>query len=185
LLTSAAVVAVLGISVSVSRSTSPAQPLVSTTAVATAAPRGYTRPPLPTGAIEPPESPVPMTPFATTPRGEPPPRIAPAATVAFSAESTWIEDAGVFVLEDVYRRLLKNPLARIEVSGHTSADGKDDKNRQMSLLRAMSVKHYLVGQGIDEHRIDVVARGATEPIASNATTEGRTRNRRVEIRFLP
>lgn len=151
-----------------------------------------TRPPLPTGAIEPPDSPLPPAPtmatFVPPPRSEPVMLPAPTtafATVPFSAESTWIEDPAVYVLEDVFRRLAKNPLARVEVSGHSSSDGEADRIRIVSTGRAMSVQRYLVARGIDEHRIDVVSRGASAPIASNETADGRARNRRVELRLLP
>ena len=59
------------------------------------------------------------------------------------------------------------------------------RNRRRSLWRAMAVRNYLVGQGIDEGRIVVVGRGSLLPLDDNSTADGRAHNRRAEIRVLP
>lgn len=69
----------------------------------------------------------------------------------------------------------------IVVEGHTDSRGSDQMNMQLSRDRAESVREYLVSQGVDASRIQVVGRGETMPIADNATAEGRANNRRVEI----
>lgn len=58
------------------------------------------------------------------------------------------------------------------------------KNLQVSRDRARTLKSYLVKKGIDPERIETVGYGASRPIASNDTEEGRTRNRRVEYVIL-
>ncbi|MFM1908933.1 MAG: hypothetical protein RLZZ591_2610 [Pseudomonadota bacterium] len=72
----------------------------------------------------------------------------------------------------------KDPLTAV---GHTDSRGSDDYNLRLSLARARSVKTYLVSQGLDAQLISTEGRGETEPVADNATDEGRARNRRVDI----
>ncbi len=67
------------------------------------------------------------------------------------------------------------------VEGHTDARGTDSYNEDLSRQRALAVRDYLVGQGVESERIRAVGRGESEPIASNKTPEGRANNRRVEI----
>ena len=73
----------------------------------------------------------------------------------------------------------------ITVSGHTDNVGKDDLNQKLSQDRANSVAQYLSSQGVDGGRISAVGKGESEPIADNATENGRAQNRRVEITINP
>ena len=73
----------------------------------------------------------------------------------------------------------------ITVSGHTDSVGKDDLNMKLSQDRANSVAQYLSSQGVDGGRISAVGKGKSEPIADNATENGRAQNRRVEITINP
>ncbi|WP_157015273.1 OmpA family protein [Mesorhizobium xinjiangense] len=73
----------------------------------------------------------------------------------------------------------------IDVYGHTDSTGDDNYNLNLSQRRALSVANYLNAQGVDQRRFSVVGLGETQPIASNATPEGRAQNRRVEIRLAP
>ena len=74
---------------------------------------------------------------------------------------------------------------QIDVVGHTDSDpikkSKWKDNWELSAQRALSVTRYLINRGIPEDRIRAVGRGASQPIASNATASGKARNRRVEI----
>jgi OOP family OmpA-OmpF porin len=69
----------------------------------------------------------------------------------------------------------------IDVIGHTDSDGTEEYNQSLSVRRAQSVKDYLVIEGVDASIIDVSGEGELNPIASNATREGRAENRRVDI----
>lgn len=72
----------------------------------------------------------------------------------------------------------------VEIHGHTDAAGDADTNMRLSEDRAFAVKKWLEAKApasFPEGRIKVVAHGQTEPVASNATSEGRARNRRVVI----
>ena len=73
----------------------------------------------------------------------------------------------------------------VEVSGHTDSIGTDAVNQRISEQRANSVASYLMGQGVQRERFEIVGMGKRYPIASNDTESGRALNRRVEIRLLP
>ncbi|MEK8031644.1 OmpA family protein [Ideonella sp. DXS29W] len=69
----------------------------------------------------------------------------------------------------------------VRIVGHTDATGSDAINDPLSVDRARSVREYLEARGVGEQRIDVSGVGSRQPIADNATPDGRARNRRVEI----
>jgi OmpA-OmpF porin, OOP family len=70
---------------------------------------------------------------------------------------------------------------RLEIGGHTDADGDPAKNLTLSTARAEAVKKLLVDQGIDAARLTTKGYGATKPIDSNTTPEDKANNRRVEF----
>ncbi len=65
--------------------------------------------------------------------------------------------------------------------GHTDSTGTEAYNQKLSERRANAVKSYLVSQGVDGEKIVTEGKGELQPIANNATKEGRAKNRRVEI----
>ncbi len=73
------------------------------------------------------------------------------------------------------------PTMKFRVEGHTDSTGGYELNRELSLERASMVRDYLVSQGVASSRIDVEGLGPDRPVASNETSDGRARNRRVEI----
>ena len=73
----------------------------------------------------------------------------------------------------------------VEVSGHTDSIGSEAVNQRLSEQRAASVGNYLIGQGLQRERFEIVGMGKRYPVASNDTDAGRALNRRVEIRVLP
>lgn len=77
--------------------------------------------------------------------------------------------------------LRNNPNAEVRIIGHTDSTGSDAINDPLSLQRAESTRNYLTSRGVNGARIQVQGMGSRQPVASNATTEGRSRNRRVEI----
>ena len=80
--------------------------------------------------------------------------------------------------------LLKEKNIDIEIAGHTNNVGNDLNNQILSEKRALSVKSYLVKNAINPKRIICVGYGENQPIYDNNTTEGREKNRRIEIRIL-
>ena len=74
-----------------------------------------------------------------------------------------------------------HPGLKLEIEGHTDSVGGDEYNRQLSEKRADAVRDYLVQQGIAADSITAKGYGKSRPVVSNATAEGRQRNRRVEM----
>jgi outer membrane protein OmpA-like peptidoglycan-associated protein len=95
-----------------------------------------------------------------------------AATLNPSAREALARFAGIV---GVY------PSLRFRVEGHTDNTGSFNTNRALSLQRAVTVRDYLQAQGVSSSNIEVVGLGPDQPVASNETSEGRARNRRVEI----
>jgi outer membrane protein OmpA-like peptidoglycan-associated protein len=77
--------------------------------------------------------------------------------------------------------LLAHPGLTLQIEGHTDSVGSDDYNQQLSELRAVSVRDFLVQQGVAASGITARGFGKTQPVATNDTPEGRQRNRRVEL----
>ena len=73
------------------------------------------------------------------------------------------------------------PDLRFVIEGHTDNVGSQATNNELSLRRAISVRDYLIGQGVAASRIDVAGWGSSRPVGDNTSSHGRARNRRVEI----
>ena len=81
--------------------------------------------------------------------------------------------------------LNRYPDRTVRVVGHTDNVGSVAYNQNLSERRASAVAAVLRNAGLDGRRISAVGRGMSEPVASNATPEGRRQNRRVEIYIIP
>jgi len=89
------------------------------------------------------------------------------------------------LLNEVAAVIKSNPrIRRIEVAGHTDAQGSAAFNQKLSENRAKSVWGYLIRQGIEPARMIHKGYGKVRPIADNNTEEGREKNRRVEFNIL-
>jgi outer membrane protein OmpA-like peptidoglycan-associated protein len=75
--------------------------------------------------------------------------------------------------------LAKQPEMQVEIQGYTDSIGTDAYNLSLSQKRADAVKAYLVGKGLNSSSLTAKGYGKADPIASNATKEGRAQNRRV------
>jgi outer membrane protein OmpA-like peptidoglycan-associated protein len=76
------------------------------------------------------------------------------------------------------------PSARLTVTGHTDSVGSDKYNQKLSEHRAHAVTDYLIESGVPRASfVSVVGAGETQPVADNATAEGRAMNRRTEIKI--
>ena len=101
--------------------------------------------------------------------------------ISFATNSAQIVAALRPVLDTFAQGLWQQPNIEIVVVGHADSSGNDAINEPLARNRAASVRDYLVSRGVNAARIQTEGRGSREPIASNATAEGRARNRRVEI----
>jgi OmpA-OmpF porin, OOP family len=90
-------------------------------------------------------------------------------------------DAGV-ILDEAASQLSQVPTTRVSVEGHTDSSGGDAYNQALSERRAGSVRDYLASKGVDGGRLSTAGYGESQPVADNATAEGRALNRRVELK---
>jgi outer membrane protein OmpA-like peptidoglycan-associated protein len=81
--------------------------------------------------------------------------------------------------------LVKYPDTYITVEGHTDSTGSDQYNQELSQRRATRVRDVLTQDGVPAARLDVKGYGESDPIADNATEEGRQANRRVQLEIRP
>ncbi len=88
-------------------------------------------------------------------------------------------------LRVIATNLVNYPRSDVIVVGHTDNTGSAAYNQTLSERRAQSVAQVLRGQGVASNRIQTIGRGLTQPVATNATPEGRRQNRRVEIFIRP
>src|SRR5579859_4953421 len=77
--------------------------------------------------------------------------------------------------------LLAYPSLKVQVEGYTDSTGTPDYNQRLSEQRAMTVRDYLVGQGINLNSVSAQGFGQNDPVASNTTASGRQQNRRVQM----
>jgi outer membrane protein OmpA-like peptidoglycan-associated protein len=114
-------------------------------------------------------------------------RLAFAATaIQFETGKAIIKPASFKLLNDIVKILNEYSDYSMRIEGHTDNVGKPDKNLSLSSDRATSVKAYFVGKGIEDVRLFTNGFGDTKPAATNKTTAGRAKNRRVEMSlFLP
>jgi outer membrane protein OmpA-like peptidoglycan-associated protein len=79
--------------------------------------------------------------------------------------------------------LSKNLTLKLSIEGHTDNVGSLEANQLLSERRAQSVLHYLKLHGIGENQLSAHGFGQKRPIADNSTADGRSKNRRVELRL--
>ena len=72
----------------------------------------------------------------------------------------------------------------LEIQGHTDSTGSADYNMRLGSERAEAVRRYLNKQGVALNRMSTISYGASEPVESNKTKEGRSKNRRVVVIVL-
>jgi OOP family OmpA-OmpF porin len=86
-------------------------------------------------------------------------------------------------LDEVVNAANQFPDIHLGVAGYTDSTGDAQKNLKLSQDRANAVKAYLVSKGVAADRISSTGYGADSPIADNVSSEGRAKNRRVEVRY--
>ena len=81
--------------------------------------------------------------------------------------------------------LVKYPDTYVTVEGHTDSTGTPEHNQMLSERRAITVRDLLVRDGVPNSRLDIRGYGEADPVADNATPEGRQANRRVQLEIRP
>ncbi len=105
--------------------------------------------------------------------------------ITFASNSADINASFYPVLDSVALVLEEYSRTLVVVAGHTDSDGTAEFNQRLSQRRAQSVSGYLASQSILPDRLETLAFGESQPIASNDNAAGKQLNRRVEITLLP
>lgn len=87
-------------------------------------------------------------------------------------------------LDNLTAELKNNPDQKVSLTGYTDNIGNQASNIKLGLKRANRIKNILMKKGIDGSRILTDSKGKADPIADNATKQGRKQNRRVEITII-
>lgn len=102
--------------------------------------------------------------------------------VTFDSNKTDVKPEFQKDLDDLAAALTaRYPQAKLEIRGHTDSTGPEPYNAMLSEQRAAAVKTFLIGKGLPADRVATRGIGEQNPVASNATPEGRAQNRRVEL----
>lgn len=107
-----------------------------------------------------------------------------AAEALFDFDKAVVKPEGQAALDDMMTKLQGMNTEVMIAVGHTDSVGSNAYNEKLSLRRADAVKAYLVSKGLDPARLYTEGKGETQPIADNATAEGRAKNRRVTIEVV-
>ncbi|WP_345372324.1 OmpA family protein [Algivirga pacifica] len=92
--------------------------------------------------------------------------------------------ASLFELKQIARFLALHPELKVEISGHTDTTGDETFNVKLSHLRAEEVIKFLMKEGVKRYRIKAFGYGSQQPIRDNTTEEGRSENRRIELKII-
>ena len=107
------------------------------------------------------------------------------SNITFDSDQSDLKPQFYGTLNSVALVLRKYNQSLVDVLGHTDSTGSDSYNLNLSQRRAQSVYSYLVSQGNDQRRFQVLGLGESQPIGDNSTDFGRAANRRVEIKIVP
>ena len=134
---------------------------------------------------------------APAPAPAPVPAPAPAAAAAptsekvtfeadtfFDFDKSTLKPEGKAKLEDLVSKLIGTDIEVVVATGHTDSVGTEAYNLKLSMRRANAVKAFLVSKGIPADRVFTEGKGESKPVASNKTSEGRAKNRRVDVEVV-
>jgi outer membrane protein OmpA-like peptidoglycan-associated protein len=141
--------------------------------------------PKPTPPPPPPPPPPPAAPKPTPPPPPPAPKVERTIIlddVLFDFDKSAVKPEAAAILDRLVAFMNENKDKKVSLSGHTDNVGTDAYNVKLSDRRWMSVKDYVVKKGVDGGRVSGQGFGESKPIADNKTAEGRSKNRRVEIK---
>ena len=121
---------------------------------------------------------------AAAPAGVSQSKITLQADTLYDFDKATLKPEGMATLDKIAKDLSKIKLEVIIAVGNTDSIGTDAYNMALGQRRAQSVKAYLVSKGVDGSRIYTESKGKSNPVASNATAEGRAKNRRTDIEVV-
>lgn len=101
--------------------------------------------------------------------------------VLFDVDSSTLSGAARAALADSATVINEYNKTAVIVQGHTDSTGSDEHNQALSERRAKSVENELVSRGVDHGRVVSMGFGETQPVADNTSSQGRQRNRRVDV----
>lgn len=101
--------------------------------------------------------------------------------INFELDKALIPDVNKPYLDRAAEIIMQVPDMELMIIGHTDAQASNPYNMQLSQDRANAVKEYLVSKGVDGSKLSTKGMGETDPVATNATEQGRFRNRRIEF----
>ncbi len=101
----------------------------------------------------------------------------------FESSSEQLTADAKSLLNEISGVLNRYPYTEIFIEGHADSSGNQLKNKKLSESRAKSVALYMKSQGVVAERLAIAGYGATRPLASNETPEGRRKNRRVLVKI--
>lgn len=105
--------------------------------------------------------------------------------IQFDSGSDKLKKESFEILQKIGKVLQEDESLRIKIIGHTDSDGDEAKNMTLSRARALAVMNYFINDmGIDMKRLQSQGKGENEPIATNATSDGKAQNRRVEFKAI-
>lgn len=105
--------------------------------------------------------------------------------ITFPTDGSDLKSDFYGVLDSVALVLEEFDKTIVAVAGHTDSTGSDAYNQKLSEQRAQSVAAYLKSKKVEPARFEVIGFGERNPVADNATAEGRSLNRRVELTLIP
>ena len=140
------------------------------------------------GALKPVPPPAPApAPAPVAPVVRPAPvseKVTFAADAFFDFDKSVLKPEGKAKLDDLVSKMSGLNLEVIIAVGHTDSVGSDAYNQKLSVRRSEAVKAYLVTKGVEKNRVYTEGKGEKQPVADNKTSEGRAKNRRVEIEVV-
>ena len=150
--------------------------------IPTPAPSAQAQPPAPPVVEEPPLLSLPPEPLASNrPSIE---KITLDTDAYFDFDKAELKPEGERRLDVIASRLKEMELEVMVAVGHADATGPAKYNENLSRRRAEAVKMFFESRGFAADRIHIDGKGESQPIASNATRDGRAKNRRVEVEVV-
>lgn len=101
--------------------------------------------------------------------------------INFDSGKSTIKSESIPIVEQIIEMMKQAKDIKLSVEGHTDSDGSNESNQKLSEARAKAVVDEIVKGGIDASRLSSAGFGEEKPIADNSTSEGKAKNRRVEL----